>query len=89
MLHDGSHRVLEDLEDNVIQMRWHIHNANRCSRMQIVVLDKLQFRTSHIVLIAQKPSVLKCILDDGTQVAHGVNAADVASLARYLTEKNC
>lgn len=88
VFHHCPHRILQYLKDNVIQMRWHIHDAHRRTGIQIVVLRQLQFGTSHIVLVAQKARVLKGILHYGARITHGIDAANVASVTRNVTEED-
>lgn len=53
VLYNSSHRVLEELEKHVVQVRGHVNGADGqvVSRLAAVLLD-LQCRTGQVVLIA-------------------------------------
>lgn len=77
MLDNGTHRVLEQLEEHIVQMRRHVHGPDGCTLIRAAVLLDLQRWAGQIVLITEKAGILVRIAHHVRQIAGGIQAADV------------
>lgn len=88
VLHHRSHRVLEDLEEHVVQVRGHIHGPDgQALRGLAAVLRNLQRRTGQVVLVAQEAGILVRVFHHIRQITGGVQTSDVATTRMGITSK--
>jgi len=87
MFHHGPHGILEQLEEDVVQMRRNVNDLDRRVRFLIVVLVDVEFGRGQVVLIAQIFGVLESVSYQRLDVAVGIDAADFAVVVGVAAEQ--
>ncbi|GMT21232.1 hypothetical protein PFISCL1PPCAC_12529, partial [Pristionchus fissidentatus] len=81
-LERGAHRILEQLEHDVVEVRGHGDNVDRLTLVDHVVHLQLHHRRRQVVAVAQELCILKGVQDDTLYVTRRVDAANVSRTLR-------